>query len=393
MIRSAIRDILPDITEIRRDLHAHPELGYQEERTAGVVRRELAASGVQFVEGLAKGTGTLGYLPATRPGGRCIALRADMDALPIVEETGLPYASQNSGRMHACGHDGHTSMLIGAARVLARQEDRANDVLFMFQPAEEGGAGGMRMVEDGSLDGSRIGRAADAVYGLHGFPNADVGHFTSRPGPLMASASSFEIVVYGRGAHAAYPHVGIDPIVVTAHLVTALQTVASRTIGPLENVVVTVGKIDAGVAHNVIPEKARMWGTLRTLDAGVEARAKERLESIVTHTALAFGAEAEMIWGDNPYPAVVNDPAATDRFFSVARNTFGDERIHLEPEPSMGGEDFSFYGLIAPACFFFLGIRPPGQEHYANLHSPVFDFNDAALPYGMEALVALANEG
>ncbi|RYG34298.1 amidohydrolase, partial [bacterium] len=265
--------------------------------------------------------------------------------------------------------------------------------LFMFQPAEEGGAGGMRMVEDGSLDGSRIGRAADAVYGLHGFPSADVGHFTTRPGPFMAAATSFQIHVYGRGAHAAYPHYGIDPIVVTAHIVTALQTIASRTIGPLESVVVTVGKIEAGVAHNVIPETARMHGTLRTLNADVETRAKERLEAIVTHTALAFGAEAELVWGENPYPVVINDPVATDRFFAVARETFGAERIHVEPEPSMGGEDFSFYGKVAPACFFFLGLRPPGQERYANLHSPVFDFNDAALPYGMEALVALANEG
>lgn len=322
-----------------------------------------------------------------------MALRADIDALPVLEETGLPYASKHDGRMHACGHDGHTSILLAAARILSQQEDRPNDILFLFQPAEEGGAGGMRMVQEGALDGSRIGRPADAVYGLHGYPGADVGHFTTRPGPLMASASALEIVIHGRGAHAAYPHFGIDPIVVASHMITALQTVASRTVGPLENVVVTIGKIEAGVAHNVIPEKVRMLGTLRTLDPAVETKAKARMESIVVNTALALGAEAELIWGENPYPMVANDPGLTERFFSVAKGAFGDNHVHLEPEPSMGGEDFSFYGKVAPACFFFLGLRPPGQERSANLHSPVFDFNDAALPYGIEAMVSLANAG
>lgn len=393
MVRPAVRDLLPEITAIRRDMHAHPELGYQEERTASVIRRELAACGISFVDGLARGTGTLGFLPANRPDGRCVALRADIDALPITEDTGLPYASTHEGRMHACGHDGHTSILLGAARALAAQEDRHNDLLFLFQPAEEGGAGGMRMVEEGALDGSRIGRAADAVYGLHGYPNLEVGHVSSRPGPMMASASSFAITVYGRGTHAAYPHAGIDPIVVAAHLVTALQTVASRSIGPLESVVVTIGKVVAGVAHNVIPETAHLLGTLRTLDPGVEARAKARIESLVTHTALALGAEAEIAWGEHPYPVTANDPTLTDRFFSVAKDALGEDRVHMEPDPSMGGEDFSFYGKVAPACFFWLGLRPPGQERSANLHSPVFDFNDAALPYGIEMMVSLAYAG
>lgn len=393
-LRSAIRDVHDEIVAIRHDLHAHPELGYEELRTSGVVQRELAALGIEHKAGVAR-TGVVAYLPATSSGAsrtatpRTVALRADMDALPIEEETGLAYASTNKGRMHACGHDGHTSILLGAARILSRVE-RPNNVLLLFQPAEEGGAGGKRMVEEGALEGKAIGSPADVIFGLHGFPNQRLGHVATRNGPLMAAAAEFAVRIHGKGAHAAYPHLGIDPIVAASHMVTAFQTIASRNVGPLDSVVVTVGQIVAGVAHNVIPDSAFLKGTLRSLNDEIGTLGRRRLEEIARHTAEAFGATAEVVWGANPYPVTVNDPAATDHFRSVAREVLGADHVHEEPHPSMGGEDFSFYGREIPACFFFLGLIPPGKDGYPNLHAPTFDFNDDAIDTGIELMVSLA---
>ncbi len=329
---------------------------------------------------MAGGTGVLAHLPATKAGGGCVALRADMDALPIAESTDLPYASLTPGTMHACGHDGHMTILLGAAAELTSIE-RPHDVVLMFQPAEEGGAGGARMVEEGSLDGS-IFPKADLVYGLHGMPQASVGQLATRVGPLMAAATQFRITIRGRGAHAAYPHWGRDPIVGLSHIVVGLQTIASRLVGPLTPVVVTVGKIEAGVAHNVIPGEATLHGTVRALDDATGKLACEAVERIVRLTAEAHELTAEVEW-IGAYPVVVNHPAATERLFQTLD-------AQEEPEPSMGGEDFAFYGQVAPACFFFLGLRPEGASSYPNLHAPDFDFNDAAIEPGVRAMVALA---
>jgi amidohydrolase len=389
-LRDRIRDLIPDLVETRHDLHAHPELGYTEQRTSGVVRQLLSEWGIEHRGGLAGGTGVLARVPATSAGGGTVALRADMDALPIPELTGVPYASENPGLMHACGHDGHTSILLGAARTISQTTERANEVLFVFQPAEEGGAGGNRMCQDGVLDGRVLGKKVDVIYGLHGFPHAKIGQVSTRNGPLLAAAAQFQITITGKGCHAAYPHLGIDPIVVASHLIAALQTVASRSISPLDSVVVTVGKLEAGVAHNVIPDTAVLHGTLRTLLDETATVARAAVERIAHGTAEAFGATASVEWEKVPYPVTRNEATATERFRKIARDAIGAQKVLEEPTAHMGGEDFSFYGQHVPACFFFLGLIPEGQDSYPTLHSPRFDFNDDALPIGIELMCELA---
>jgi amidohydrolase len=382
--------LLPEAIITRHDLHAHPELGYQEHRTSEIVQRRLSESKVKFTAGLAGGTGVLAYLPSTRENAPTVALRADMDALPIVEETELPYSSTHKGRMHACGHDGHTTILLTTAKLLTEIEDRPNNVLFIFQPAEEGGAGAKKMRDEGVLSGLVLGKPADYIFGLHGHPAHQLGHLSTRVGPLMAAACQMKITVHGKGAHAAYPHLGIDPIVVAAHIVTALQTVASRSVNPLESVVVTIGKIEAGMAHNVIPESATLAGTLRTLNEDVNSLATARIERLATSVAEAFGATATVKWEAIPYPVTLNDRDATEKFRAVATPILAEGQLHDEPHPSMGGEDFSFYGQHVPACFFFLGLKPESQAIYPNLHSPRFDFNDDAIGLGVEIMSRLA---
>jgi amidohydrolase len=389
-LHDRIAEHLPQAVETRHDLHSHPELSYHEKRTSQVVQKFLAEWGIEHRGGLAGGTGVLARIPATKPGGATIALRADMDALPIEEQTGVPYASTTPGVMHACGHDGHTTILLTAAKVLSQIPDRQNEVLLLFQPAEEGGAGGQKMCVDGVLDGRVLGNKVNLIYGLHGYPNARVGEVTTRVGPLLAAATQFRIEIVGKGTHAAYPHLGVDPIVVASHLITALQTIASRTIGPLDSVVVTIGKLDAGVAHNVISETATLHGTLRTLLDETSASACAAIERIAKGTAEAFGAKSIVHWEAIPYPVTRNDAGATERFRRIAREAIGHERVLDEPHPSMGGEDFSFYGLHVPACFFFLGLLPEGQDGYPNLHAPTFNFNDDAIPLGAELMCSLA---
>jgi amidohydrolase len=313
-----------------------------------------------------------------------------MDALPIMENTGLAYQSTRPGVMHACGHDGHTTILLTAAKALTRVDDRPNDVLFVFQPAEEGGAGGKMMCDDGILQGKVLGNKADIIYGLHGWTARRLGELSTRTGPLMAAASQFSVRVIGKGAHAAYPHVGVDPIVMGSHIITALQTVASRTVGPLDSVVVTIGEFKAGVAHNVIPDEAFLNGTLRTLLPETGVLAKRRVEEIINGVAAAMGGKAIIDWAVNPYPVVINEPRATERFRDIAKTVVGVDKVREEPHPSMGGEDFAFYGKETPACFYLLGLLPPDWESYPNLHAPEFDFNDAAIPIGSTIMGELA---
>jgi len=382
--------LLPEIVAIRHDLHANPELGYQETRTSRLIQSKLTEWGIEHVGGLAGGTGVLARIPATSADAATLALRADIDALPIKEATGLEYASTVEGKMHACGHDGHTSILLATAKVLADQPERPNETLLVFQPAEEGGAGGKRMCDDGVLDGRVLGGSVRQIYGLHGFPNGTVGQVSTRVGPLLASAAQLLIKVHTVGCHAAQPHKGIDPVVVASHIVLALQTVASRGVDPLDSVVVTIGKMEIGLAHNVISDLAVLHGTLRTLVDETGRTAKAMIERIVTKTAEAFGATAEVIWEAVPYPVTRNDAGATARFREIASNHLGPDKVLEEPNPSMGGEDFSFYGQHVPACFYFLGLRPEGQENYPNLHAPTFNFNDDAIPVGVELMCELA---
>jgi amidohydrolase len=388
-LNELIQRDLARITEIRHDLHAHPELGYAEVRTSGVVKRELEEVGICFEAGLAGGTGVLGYLPATTDpdGAPTIALRADMDALPILENTGLRYASRHEGVMHACGHDGHTSILLGVARVLS-QTSRPNNVLLLFQPAEEGGAGGEKMCQDGVLDGKLLGNKADFVFGLHGYPSLQVGQVGSRVGALMASADGFSLRITGQGGHAAMPHFGVDPIVAAAQIVTALQSIASRNVSPLDSIVVTIAMIHAGTAHNVIPDEVHVEGTLRTLLPETRELGMRRIREIAEGVGQALGVAVQLEFMHG-YPVTVNAPEATERFLKVAREAFGD-KVVTELDPVMGAEDFSFYGRKAPACFYWLGLLNEGQERYPNLHAPEFDFNDKALPVGIEAMCRLA---
>lgn len=379
---------LPHIVSIRHDLHAHPELGYNEHRTSEVVQRELTDAGIDFRKGLARGTGVLAFLPATGPAKRTVALRADMDALPIEENTGASYASTNKGVMHACGHDGHTSILIGTARALSKVSDRPNNVLLLFQPAEEGGAGGRAMCEDGALDGSVLGRKADIIFGLHGYTGLPVGKVGTRDGAMLAAADEFKIHVRGKGGHAAMPHMGVDPIVAASHIVVALQTIASRGVSPLDSIVVTIGEMHGGTAHNVIPDTVELHGTLRTLLPETRAFGEKRVREIAATVAMAFGATAEVEFLGG-YPVTCNDQVAAAHFRRVASDTF-DDALVSDVAPVMGAEDFSFYGEHAPACFYWLGIVPHGRDSYPNLHSAEFDFNDDALATGIRAMAALA---
>lgn len=389
-LQEAISGDLQHITDVRHDLHAHPELGYQEFRTCEVVKRELKDAGIQFADGLAGGTGVLGYLPATGnpESARTVALRADMDALPITENTGEPYSSQTPGVMHACGHDGHTSIMIGTARALA-QVERPNNLLFLFQPAEEGGAGGRRMCEDGVLQGRVLGKPADIIFGLHCFPMLQVGQMATCTGPMLASADQFVIKVTGKGGHAAMPHLGVDPIVVASHIVVALQSIASRNVSALDSVVVTIGMVKAGTANNIIPDTAELIGTLRTLKEETRRQAQERINEIATQIAAAFGATAEVEMEDG-YPVTFNEPSAARWLRGALGSAFGSGLIPQDVPPVMGGEDFSFYGREVPACFYWLGLLGEDQDSYPNLHAPEFDFNDRALEVGIRTMCTLA---
>lgn len=387
-----------DLTRIRRDLHAHPEIRFQENRTSQLVQDELARLGIAFVAGLGgetpgQGTGVLAHLPATteKPG-PCIGLRADMDALPITERTGKAYASTVPGVMHACGHDGHTTILLGVARILAGTEHRPNPVTLVFQPAEEGGGGGALMCRDGCLTGGPngdLGPPVTRMYGLHGWPSLPFGVIGTRPGPLLAATDEIEVTVKGVQVHAAYPHLGADPIVAASHIVAAAQTIASRSVSPVDSVVVTFGTFHAGTATNVIPESATLTGTIRSLRPETRELAKRRLREIVESTARAMGCEG-VLRIEEGYPMTRNDPAEAARVLEVARQAVFARGAVETAEPSMGGEDFAFYAERVPSCFYLLGLLPDGADAMAQLHQPDFDFPDGAIGTGVEMMCRLA---
>jgi len=391
-LRELIGPELGGLRAIRRDLHAHPELGYQEQRTAAVVRRELEGLGIRVVAGLAGGTGVVGHLPATaafasdRP---AVGLRADMDALPISEQTGLPYASTQAGIMHACGHDGHTAVLLGVARVLSKVPRRPHAVTLVFQPAEEGGGGAERLCKEGLMEGRLTGTPIGRMFGLHGWPELGLGTVGTRPGPLLASTDELRVTILGVQSHGAYPQYARDAVLAASHCIVAVQSVVSRNVGPLESAVVTIGMIQGGTATNVIPEAVSFSGTVRALTPAVRRMLRQRVTEVIEHTALAFGCRAQVDWNDG-YPVTNNDPALVGEFMRLAREAFGEKRVVEMAQPTMGGEDFSYYGQKVPAVFFCLGLKPEGQVRYATLHQPDFDFNDDALPIGVEMFCKLA---
>ncbi|MCX5477603.1 M20 family metallopeptidase [Kaistia geumhonensis] len=368
-----------DIVAWRHDLHRHPELLYEVHRTAATVAGLLRDFGVDAVETGIGRTGVVGVIKGAKGDGRVIGLRADMDALPILETTGKDYASTEPGKMHACGHDGHTAMLLGAARYLAETRNFAGTAVVIFQPAEEGGGGGRAMVEDGLME--RFG--IDEVYGLHNMPGLDIGHFAIRPGPIMAATDEFSLEITGHGGHAAKPHITIDPVVIGAQLVTALQTIVSRGVDPIESVVVSVTRFNAGHAHNIIPGSARLGGTVRTLKAELRDFAEERIMRIASGIALATGATIAVDY-DRNYPVTVNHAAQTDFAAKVAGEVAGAGNVDTDVAPMMGGEDFSYMLEKRPGAFIFLG-----NGDTAGLHNSDYDFNDEAIPVGSSYLARL----
>ena len=379
-IRSAIKDLVPDAQAWRREIHQNPGLMYDVEATAEFVADRLRAFGCDEVKTAIGRTGVVGVIQGAKgSSARAIGLRADMDALPIEEETNLPYRSRIPGKMHACGHDGHTAMLLGAAQRLAQTRDFAGKAVVIFQPAEEGGAGAMAMIDDGLMDSFGI----EQVYGMHNMPTLPVGSFGLRKGPLLAAADEITITVEGRGGHGAMPHQCIDPVVIGAQIVTALQTIASRNVDPLDSCVVSVTRFEAGTANNIIPQSAWLNGTVRTLKAATRDAVEKRIHEIAAGLAAAGGASARVEYRRG-YPPTVNHAAETDFAAEVARKVAGASHVDPNAPPVMGAEDFSFMLEARPGAFIFIG-----NGDSAMLHHPAYDFNDAALPFGMSYWVEL----
>ena len=370
-----------DIISLRREIHREPELGFDTRKTAEKVLAALDGLPLDVQTGVAEN----GLVATLKGGGEgpTVALRADMDALPIYEETGLPFASETDGKMHACGHDGHTSMLVGAARALCEDHlrERLNGtVKFVFQPAEEGGGGGQVMVEKGVADG------VDSIFALHLWPGLEFGKAATKAGPIMAAADAFEMEIKGKGGHGAMPHMTVDAVAIAAQVVTVLQTVVARELNPVEPAVLTVGEIEAGTAFNIIPETARLGGTVRTVDADLRQRMPERIEELARGVARGMRGDAELNYRFS-YPVTRNDAGAAGLALNVAKELFGEDRAVEVEHPSMGGEDFAFFLEELPGAYIWLGVGD-----VSGLHTPRFAFDEEILPQGAALLAALALE-
>jgi hippurate hydrolase len=375
---------------IRRDLHAHPELCYEEQRTSELVNAKLAEWGIPVIRGLGV-TGLVGVIK-NGDSGRAIGLRADMDALPIQEENTFPHASVHKGKMHACGHDGHTAMLLGAAHYLAAHRRFDGTVYLIFQPAEEGGAGAKRMIDDGLFKQCPM----DAVFGMHNGPGVPVGTFGVRKGAMLASSNRFELCIRGKGAHAAEPHKGIDPIMTGMHVAQAWQTILTRNLNPIQSAVLSVNEIRGGTADNAIPEQMTMIGTVRTFSVDTLDLIEERMRAIAENAVKAFGAHAEFKFL-RTYPPLINHPLETDIAIDVIRTMVGDDKL-VDMEPMMGAEDFAFMLQEKPGCYVFIGNGDEESRVTGHgvgpcvLHNPTYDFNDALLPIGATYWVRLVEK-
>ncbi len=371
-----IRDLHDEITAWRRDLHMHPEIGFQETRTAGIVAEKLRAFGVdEVITGMAT-TGVVGIIKGDRDG-PMIGLRADMDALPMQEHTDLPYKSQNPGAMHACGHDGHTAMLLGAAKILAETRDFAGSVALIFQPAEEGGGGGGVMVREGLFDRADC----QSVWGLHNWPGMPLGQFCALAGPIMAGIDYFDITIRGQGTHAGLPHLGVDTVLAASHLVTAIQSVPGRNVSPHDTATIGVSMFKGSDAYVVMPDEATIGGSVRYFDPDTRDMAEARIRSLAEGIAKGFGAEAVIDYRKN-YPPTINHAAETDLAAQAAAALVGEAGVLRESEPCMAGEDFSFMLNERPGNYIWMGTDQPGRNN-AMVHYPTYDFNDAAIPLGV----------
>ncbi|ALU90987.1 M20 Peptidase Aminoacylase 1 subfamily protein [Herbaspirillum rubrisubalbicans M1] len=380
-----------ELQQIRRDIHAHPELAYEEVRTADVVAQKLTEWGIPVVRGLGV-TGVVGIIKqGDSP--RAIGLRADMDALPMPEINTFAHASRHAGKMHACGHDGHTAMLLGAAYYLARHRNFDGTVYVIFQPAEEGGRGAERMIQDGLFEQYPM----DAVFGMHNWPGIPAGHFGVTPGAQMASSNEFHVTVKGRGSHAAQPHKAADPVMTAVHIAQAWQSIVARNINPNDPAVVSITQIHTGSATNVIPDEAMMVGTVRTFSLPVLDLIERRMKEIAEHTAAAFDATVDFRFNRN-YPPLINHAKETAFAVEVLTEQFGADRVDAHTEPTMGAEDFAFMLQHKPGCYVFLGNGDGGHRDQGhglgpcNLHNPSYDFNDDLLPIGATYWVRLAEK-
>jgi len=371
------------LTEWRRDFHAHPELAFEEERTSALVAERLESFGIEVDRGLAK-TGVVGTLKAGT-GNRAIALRADMDALPMQESNDFAHASKTPGKMHGCGHDGHTTMLLGAAKYLAETKDFDGTIYFIFQPAEEGEGGAEVMVQEGLFEKF----PAEAVYGMHNWPGMPVGEFAVSAGPMMASFDVFDLVIRGQGGHGAMPHQGIDSILVAAEVVGALQSIASRNTDPVDALVVSVTQIHGGDAYNVIPDEVKLAGTVRSFREEVRDTVEPAMKRIADGVCAAYGATAELRY-EKLYPATVNSVEETEQAAAAATALVGGDAIQRNPVPSMGAEDFAFMLRERPGSYVWVGNG--AGEGGCMLHNPGYDFNDEIIPIGASYWATLAEQ-
>jgi amidohydrolase len=374
-----------DFTAWRRDIHAHPELAFEETRTSDIVAAKLESFGLSVHRGLGK-TGVVGTLKSGR-GNRAIGLRADMDALPLQELGQVPHKSVHDGKMHACGHDGHTTMLLAAARYLAETKSFDGTVHFIFQPAEENEGGGQAMVRDGLFEKFPV----EGVYGMHNLPGIPVGDFAMRVGPIMAASDRFDAVIHGKGAHAAFPHTGIDPILVASHVITAWQSLVSRYTDPLQSSVLSVTSIHAGDTYNVIPDSVSLRGTVRSFDAKVQDRMEAQLMSVGQQVCAAFGASLELEYRRG-YPATVNTDAETQHAIRAATALVGKEHVNTNVAPLMGSEDFAFMLQARPGCYIFIGNGAGDGAGSCMIHNPHYDFNDSIIPLGASYWVQLVED-
>jgi len=376
-----------ELKAIRRDIHAHPELAFQETRTSDIVAAKLAAWGIEVHRGLAK-TGLVGVVRGSRTAsGRAIGLRADMDCLPMHETGSVPYKSTHAGRMHACGHDGHTTMLLGAARYLQETRNFDGTAYLIFQPAEEGGGGGRVMVEEGLFE--RF--PANEVYAIHNWPSLPPGQIAVRPGPMMAATDEIQVTMRGKGGHGAMPHLAVDPVVITAQVIGALQTIASRNANPLDSIVVSVCSMETSQTgvFNVIPDFVKLIGTVRTFRPETRDLAEKRIREIVSGIANAMGGGADISY-HRGYPATINTELEAAFAAKVGERVFGKENVFTDAEPTMGGEDFSYMLQARPGAYVFLGQG--GSPASCYLHNSGYDFNDEVIPLGAGYLAALVED-
>jgi hippurate hydrolase len=376
-----IRQYHPELTALRRDLHAHPELGMGEHRTAEIVARQLEAMGVEVHRGVG-GTGVVGVLRG-RPGNRAIGLRADMDALPIEEQNDVPYRSTAKGVMHACGHDGHTTMLLGAAKYLAETRNFDGTVHLIFQPGEEGCGGALAMLEDGLFE--RF--PCDAIFGMHNRPGMPVGEYAISEGPAMAGGAFFDVTVRGKGAHGAHPEAGIDPVIAACHIATAAQTIVSRVVNPADPAVISITKIAGGDAYNVIPETATLAGTARFFSRKVGAQIEEGLKRVVAGVAAGLGCEASLEYR-LIFAPTLNAADPTDAYVAAATELVGEPKVTRGKPPSMGSEDFSFMMEKVPGAYILVG-----NGEGAMPHNPRYMFNDEAIPFGAALYARIVERG